>query len=81
MHSQGVTQRRRRVGPEAEGFSKPSMYVLAIASMWFSRHATALFGDLEGTARFMQMCRIANVLGRGETRVSYATSLPLSVEG
>jgi hypothetical protein len=81
MHSQGVTQRRRRVGPEAEGFSKPSMYVLAIASMWFSRHATALFGDLEGTVRFMQMCRIANVLGRGETRVSYATSLPLSVEG
>jgi hypothetical protein len=44
------------------------MYVLAIASMWCSRHATALSGDLDGTARFMQMCRIANVLGRGETR-------------
>jgi hypothetical protein len=54
--------------PEAEGFSKLSMYVFGIASMWFSRHVTALSGDLDGTARFVQMCRIANVLGRGETR-------------
>jgi hypothetical protein len=74
---------RRLILPEAEAFSKPSMYVLAIASMWFSRQATALSRDLDGTARFMQMCRISNMLGRGETRgaarVSYAIPLPLSV--